>query len=150
MAERHLTVRRRAAASCSALWAVLADFPNLAEIWDGLKGSQPVGDQTRGVGARRRVDLKPFGSLTETVIAWEDERTLATANEPSALVPFKSAEATLTLEPAGDGATMTFDYRYEPRGGPVGGLTGPVIDRLLRRDFERMLTAVEAAALKSG
>jgi len=150
MAERHLTVRRQVAASCASVWAVCADFPNLADHWGGLKASRPIGDQTQGVGARRRVDLKPVGALVETVTAWEEGRTFATMNESSALVPFKQAHATLTLEPDGDGTAVTFDYRYVPKGGPTGRLTGPVIDRMLRTNFESMLAAIEAAALKAG
>jgi len=149
-AERHLTVRRQVPASCASVWAVCADFPNLGDHWDGLKASRPIGDQTHGVGARRQVVLKPVGALVETVTAWEEGRTLATMNEPSALVPFKQAEARLTLEPDGDGTAITFDYLYVPRGGPMGRFTGPVIDRMLRTNFESMLVAIEAAALNAG
>lgn len=149
MAERHLTVRRQVAASRASVWAVCADFPNLADHWGGLKASRPIGDQTHDVGARRQVDLKPVGALVETVTAWEEGRTLATKNEPSALVPFKQAAARLTLEPDGDGTAITFDYRYVPRGGPVGRVSGPLIDRMLRTNFESMLAAIEQAALKA-
>jgi hypothetical protein len=134
------------AAASPSVWAVLADFPNLANHWSGLKASGSIGDLTQGEGARRRVDLKPPGTLTETVTAWEEGRTIATANEPSALVPFTRAESRLTLEPDADGTAVTFDYRYVPRGGPLGRLTGPLIDRKLRTDFERMLAAIEKAA----
>jgi hypothetical protein len=72
MAERHLTVRRQVAASRDSVWDVFADFPNLADHWGGLKGSRPIGGQTRGVGARRQVDLAPVGTLVETVTAWEE------------------------------------------------------------------------------
>jgi hypothetical protein len=150
MAERHLTVRRRTDALCASVWAVFADFPNLADYWDGLKGSRLIGDQSHGVGARRQVALKPIGALTETVTAWEDGSMIATANDPSALVPFKRAESTLTLEPDGDGSVITFDYQYVPRGGPLGRLTGPIIDRMLRGTFESMLAAVEGAVRNGG
>src|SRR5262249_31382533 len=150
MAERHLKVRRRAAASPASVWAVFADFPNLAGIWNGLRGSQAIGDQTQGVGARRHVDLKPIGSLVETVIAWEAGPTPAPENQPSALVPMKHAAARIILEPDGDGTAITFDYRYVPRGGPMGQLTGPVIDRMLTGQFESMLAAVDEAARKAG
>jgi hypothetical protein len=96
------------------------------------------------------VDLKPVGALVETVTAWEDGSTIATANDPSALVPLKRAESRLTLEPDGDGTAITFHYRYVPRGGPVGRLTGPIIDRMLRGNFESMLAAVEEAARSGG
>src|SRR5262245_36863918 len=150
MAERHLTVRRQMAASCPSVWAVFADFPNLADHWSGLKASQPLGDQTHGLGARRKVNLKPVGALVETVTTWDEGRTIATTNQPSAVVPFKQAGSRLTLAPDGDGTAITFDYRYVPRGGPIGRLTGPVIDKKLRTDFESMLAAIEEAAVNAG
>jgi hypothetical protein len=150
MGERHLTVPRQLAASRDSVWGVCADFPNRADHWDGLRASRPNGDQTHGVGARRQVDLKPVGSMVETITAWEEGRTVATANQPSALVVFKQAESRLTLEPVADGTAITFDYRYVPRGGPLGRLTGPVIDRMLKRTFESLLAAIEEAALNVG
>jgi hypothetical protein len=150
MGERHLTVQREVAASPASVWGVCADFPNLADHWDGIRASRPIGDLTRGVGARRTVDLKPVGSMVETVTAWEEGRSVATANRPSALVPFTWAESRLTLEPAGDTTTITFDYRYEPRGGPLGRVTGPMIDKMLRSTFESLLVAIEAEALDAG
>ena len=150
MGERHLTVRRRVTAAPHSVWAVCADFPNLADHWDGLRASRPIGDQTNGLGARRKVDLKPVGSLVETITFWDEGRTVVTANQPSALVPFKQAESRLTLEPEGEGTAITFDYRYVPKGGPLGRLTGPVIDRMLSRTFQSLLAAIEETSLKAG
>lgn len=129
---------------------MFAEFPNLADHWSGIKGSRLIGDQRQGVGARRGVDLSPVGSMVETVTAWEEGRTIATRNEPSALVPFKQAESRLTLEPDGEETAITFDYRYVPRGGPIGRLSGPAIDRMLRKTFEGMLAAVEEVARDAG
>ena len=150
MAERHLIVRRQVAAPSSSVWAFFADFPSLGDHWSGIKASRLVGDQRQGVGARREVDLAPIGSMVETATAWEDGRTIATRNQPSALVPFKEAESRLTLEPEGDATAITFDYRYVPRGGPLGRLSGPVIDRMLTKTFEDMLDAAEQAARAAG
>lgn len=150
MAERHLIVRRQVDVPASSVWAFFADFPCLGDHWKGIKASRLIGDQRHGVGARREVDLAPIGSMVETVTAWEDGRIIATRNQPSALVPFKHAESRLTLEPE-DGATaITFDYRYVPRGGPFGRLSGPVIDRMLRKTFEDMLDAAEQTARAAG
>src|SRR4029450_548517 len=87
MGERHLTVQRQVAASPDSVGGVGAAFPTLAAPWAGLRPSRPIGDQTPGVVARRQVDLKPVGSMVETITAWEEGRTGATANQPSALVP---------------------------------------------------------------
>ncbi len=150
MPERHITVQRRMSASLGALWALFADFPNLANHWRGLRATRPIGDQTGGVGARRRVDLKPIGSMDETVTIWEKRRRIGTQNQPSAWVPFKHAESMLTLEPDEDGTLATFDYRYLPRGGALGRLTGPLIDKMLTATFADMLLATDEAALRSG
>jgi hypothetical protein len=146
MAERHITVQRRMAAPVDAVWALLADFPNLADHWRGVRATQPIGQQTRGVGARRLVKLKPMGSMEETVTRWEGGRAIATSNVPSASVPFSRAAATIQIEPDGDGTAATFTYQYLPRGGPLGRLTGPLIDLMLTAQFRSMLAALEAAA----
>ncbi len=67
MPERHITVRRRMSASTGSVWALYADFPNLASHWSGLRATRVIGHQTSGVGARRHVELKPIGSMEETV-----------------------------------------------------------------------------------
>jgi uncharacterized protein YndB with AHSA1/START domain len=150
MSERHIIVQRRMAAPVNSVWAVLADFPNLAKHWSGLSATRAIGEQTRGVGARRLVKLKPMGSMEETVTRWEDGRTIATRNQPSASVPFSQAEATLHIKPDGDGTAATFEYKYLPRGGPLGRVTGPLIDKMLTADFRSMLAAVEEAARANG
>jgi hypothetical protein len=148
MPERHITVQRRMAASTASVWALYADFPNLASHWNGLRATRAIGAQTSGVGARRRVELKPIGSMDETVTMWEEGRRIDTRNQPSVLVPFKQADSVLTLEPDDGGTLATFNYRYVPRGGPIGRLTGPLIDRMLAATFTDMLAATEEAAAK--
>ena len=150
MPERHLTVQRHMAASAESVWTLLADFPNLASHWSGLRSTSAIGDQTSGLGARRHVELKPMGSMDEIVTAWEEGRRIDTENQPSASVPFSQAASSLRLEPEGEGTLATFDYRFLPRGGPLGRLTGPLIDRMLTSTFTDMLNALEEAARGSG
>ena len=150
MPERHITVQRTMSVSTGSVWAVYADFPNLANHWSGLRATTAIGDQTSGVGARRRVELKPMGSMDETVTTWEEGRRIDTQNQPSASVPIKWAESTLTLGPDDNGTLATFDYRYVPRGGPIGRFTGPLIDKMLTANFTDMLAATEKAALANG
>ena len=113
MPERHITVQRRMSASPGSVWALYADFPNLANHWSGLRATRAIGDQTSGVGARRRVELKPMGSMDETVTTWEEGRRIDTRNQPSVSVPIQRAEATLTLEPDDDGTLVTAWAGYD-------------------------------------
>ncbi|MDP9999625.1 hypothetical protein J2W15_003137 [Pseudarthrobacter sulfonivorans] len=137
-------------APTASVWAVYADFPNLAKHWSGLRATRAIGSQTSGMGARRRVELKPMGSMAETVTVWEEGRRMDTQNQPSKSVPFKQARSSLTLTPDGDGTLATFDYRYVPRGGPVGRLTGPLIDKMLTATFTDMLAATGKAVRANG
>lgn len=136
------------AAPHGSVWALFADFPNLANHWSGLRATRAIGDQTSGLGARRHVELKPIGSMEETVTTWEEGRRIDTENHPSRTVPFQRAESVLILEPDAAGTVATFDYRYVPRGGPIGRVTGPLIDRMLTASFNDMLDATEEAARK--
>src|SRR5215216_1608910 len=146
MTERLLTVQRRMAASTGSVWALFADFPNFASHWSGLRATRAIGNQTSGVGARRHVELKPIGSMDETITVWEEGRRIDTQNHPSVSVPFSRAETTLRLEPDDEGTLATFDYRYVPKGGPIGRFTGPLIDKMLTATFTEMLAAIEKAA----
>ena len=150
MPERHIRVNRRIPAPTGSVWAVFADFPNLARHWKGLRSTTAMGEQTSGLGARRRVGLKPIGSMDETVTVWQEGRRIDTENQPSTLVPFSHAASSLTLEPDDDGTMANFAYRYRPRGGPIGRITGPLIDRMLTRTFNDMLVALEEVALSNG
>jgi hypothetical protein len=80
------------------------------------------------------------------VTIWEEGRRIDTDNLPSASVPFKHAESTLTLEPDAEGTLATFHYRYVPRGGPLGRLAAPLIDKMLMGTFTDMLAATDEAA----
>jgi hypothetical protein len=130
-------------ASTDSVWALFADFPNLASHGRGLRATRAIGDQPGGVGARRRVELKPIGSMEETVTVREDCRRIDTQNLPSASVRFKHAESTLTLKPDAEGTLATFNYRYVPSGGPLGRLAGPLIDKMLTGTFTDMLAATD-------
>ena len=150
MAERHIKVQRRMSASTPSVWALFADFPNLATHWNGVRATQAISDQTSGLGARRRVKLKPIGSMDETVTVWRNGSRIDTQNQPSASVPFKHAESSLSLAPDADGTLATFDYRYLPKGGPLGRLTGPLIDKMLTATFTDMLAAADEVARGGG
>jgi len=50
----------------------------------------------------------------------------------------------------GDGTLATFDYRYVPRGGPIGRFTGPLIDKMLTANFTDMLAPPRKPPSRTG
>jgi len=126
----------------SAVWSVLADFPNISSWNSGVKASHATGDAAAGVGATRHCDLAPLGALEETVREWEPERRMVVSIDEARRLPMRSATATFSIEPDGDGSTVTIDYAYEPRIGAVG----PLMDRQLTKGFTGFLADLDRAA----
>src|SRR4051812_3204079 len=57
MAERHLTMQRRMAAPRGSVWALIADFPNLASNWSGLRETRDIApDEWRRRSPPRRTE----------------------------------------------------------------------------------------------
>lgn len=138
---RSIQVTRPTDAPREAVWAVLADFPNISEWNSGVKASHDTGDGVVGLGARRHCDLAPIGGLEETITGWEPNEQLIVNIDSATKLPISNGAATFTL---GDGET-TIDYAYEPKG-PIGRLSGPLLDRQLRKGFAGFLSDLEQAA----
>lgn len=146
MTERSITVSRNIDAPSDDVWKVLADFPNIADWNQGVKASRAVGDATSGVGARRHCDLAPAGGLDETIAEWVEGERMVVTIDRATVVPIKHATVTFTLDSDGVRTPTTIEYRYAPKGGPIGRMMGPLLDRQLAKGFAGFLVDVEGAA----
>jgi uncharacterized protein YndB with AHSA1/START domain len=129
----------------SAVWAVLSDFPNIADWNTGVKRSFSTSDAGKGVGATRHCDLTPIGELEETIAEWIPDERLVVHIDSATKLPLKSAIATFTLA-GDDSTTASINYTYEPRFGPIGAIMGPILDRQFRKGFTGFLVDLAAAA----
>ncbi len=96
-------------AGVAEVWAVLADFGDLARWTRPVQHSWLVSDQTNGLGAARRVQVGRM-AMIEEIVTWEPER--AVGYTITGLPPIvRRATNTWTLEPTGSGtsATLTSD-----------------------------------------
>jgi uncharacterized protein YndB with AHSA1/START domain len=148
---RSIHVSREINAPLSAVWDVLADFPNIARWNTGVKKSYSTGDAIGGVGATRHCDLAPAGTLEETIREWQPETRLVISIDSVTKLPIK--RALVTFELVGDGGdwptTVGVDYAYEPRFGPVGNLISGMIDRQLTKGFTGFLADLDASATRN-
>ncbi|MEO1065052.1 MAG: SRPBCC family protein [Actinomycetota bacterium] len=145
---RNVTVEGTVASPRSQVWAVLADYPNIVDWNEAVKESYALGDTVEGVGAQRQVNVGTKGSIKnrETVTEWTPEKRMVIAVDQIEKQPIKQATMTFTLSDAGATTPFTMSYDYEPRGGPLGFLYGPILDRLLRRGFSAFITDLGPAA----
>ncbi|MGI9584928.1 MAG: SRPBCC family protein [Acidimicrobiia bacterium] len=142
---RNVQVERTIAADRSSTWAVLADYPNIADWNHGLKNSYAIGDATEGVGAQRKTELDPRGAMRETVVEWVPEEKMAVAMDQIEKMPVKQATMTFTL--SGDEQTVVgMTYEYVPSGGFLGSIFGPFLDGQMTKGFNGFIDYLELAA----
>lgn len=145
---RNVQVGRTIAAPRSDVWAVLADYPNIADWNEGVLKSYSIGDATDGVGAQRQCDLAPKGAMRmrETVTSWVPEDTMVIAIDQIEKLPLKAATMTFTLSDEGGATPFKMSYDYEPKGGPFAAIFGPMLDRQMKKGFAGFIDSLEPAA----
>ena len=147
---RTIEVSRDIPAPRSAVWAVLADYPNIADWNTGIKKSYSTGDATEGVGAKRHCDLAPMGELEETIAEWQPEEKLVINIDSAKKLPIRRGVATFTLAADGDSTTTGISYAYELGYGPIGRLMAGSLAKQLTKGFDGFLADLDAAAQQAG
>ena len=148
---RNVRIERTMAVERSSVWAVLADYPNIADWNGGVKTSYATGEQTEGVGATRHCDLAPTGGLEETIREWQPEEKLVVSIDSTARLPIRTGLATFELS-AGDASStrIALTYDYESKWGVIGTLMGGMVQKQLTKGFEGFLGDLDAAATANG
>ena len=145
---RNVTIERTVAAPRSSVWAVLADYPNIDDWNDGVSKSYAIGDATDGVGAQRQCELAPDGKMKmrETVAEWVPEEQMVIDIDQIEKMPVKSATMTFTLADGGDSTPFSMTYAYDPKGGFLAAIFGPLMDRQMKKGFNGFVDSLEPAA----
>ena len=144
---RNVKLERTLAAPQSSVWAVLADYPNIADWNDGVKNSYAIGDATEGVGAQRQTELVPTGAMRmrETVAEWVPEERMVMAIDKMEKMPVKQARMTFTLSGGDETTLFTMSYDYEPKGA-LWSFLGPILDRQFSKGFNGFIDLLEPVA----
>jgi uncharacterized protein YndB with AHSA1/START domain len=142
----NVTVTKDINASRSAVWSVLADYPNI-HLWNsGIKHSESTSDAGHGVGAQRYCDLKPAGRVEETIREWEPESRIVISIDESKGLPIRSGLAAFDLVDDAESTQVTLSYDYDLKWGPIGALMGPIMKGQLKKGFGGFLADLEVAA----
>jgi uncharacterized protein YndB with AHSA1/START domain len=144
---RSIKVSRRIPSAPAKVWAVLADFPNIATWNTGVSKSFATSDSTDGIGAQRHCDLAPFGELEETVKEWDETRRMVISIDSAKKLPIAHGEVTFVLIPVDDATEVSINYAYKPKFGVLGQIIGNVaLDGQLTKGFNGFLKDLDAAS----
>jgi uncharacterized protein YndB with AHSA1/START domain len=144
---RSVNVSRRISSAPAKVWAILADFPNIATWNTGVAKPFATSDSTSGVGAQRHCDLTPFGELEETVREWDDSRRMVISIDSAKGLPIARGEVTFVLDSTDDGTVVNVTYAYEPRFGLLGRILGSLaLDGQLTKGFTGFLKDLDTAS----
>ena len=126
----------------------MADYPNIVDWNRAVKESYAIGDAVGGVGAQRQVNVGSKGSIRnrETVTEWEPEGRMVIAVDQIEKQPIRQATMTFTLSDNDATTPFSMSYDYEPKGGPLALVYGPILDRLLAKGFNDFIEDLGPAA----
>ena len=144
---RSIKVSRKIPAAPAKVWAVLADFPNIASWNTAVAKSFATSDSTSGIGAQRHCDLAPFGELEETIKEWDDERRMTIGIDSAKKLPLAHGEVTFVLSPVDDATEVGISYAYKPKFGLLGQVMGRlVLDGQFTKGMKGFLKDLDAAS----
>ena len=145
---RNVTVERTLAAPRSSVWAVLADYPNIVDWNDNIKNSYAIGNAAEGVGAQRQTELVPNGAMRmrETVTEWVPEERMAVAIDQIEKMPVSQASMAFAVSGGDESTLLTMSYDYQPKGGPLALILGPILDRQMNKGSNGFIDNLESAA----
>lgn len=133
-------------ATPDAVWAVLADFGNIADWNPGLRASHLTADQREGVGTSRHCDLLPVGGLDERVSEWVPGERMVIDVVGGATTPIRTARIRFDVAAtdAGRRTLVGLDAEYVTRGGALGStLDALVVRRQLTKGFQGLLAGLK-------
>jgi len=119
------------------VWAVLADFGDLARWTRPVQHCWLVSDQTEGLGAVRRVQVARM-AMIEEIVTWDPERALGYTI--TGLPPIvRHATNTWTLVPSAGGTRVTLTSEIDTGSRPPLSLVARAIAKRLAVASELMV-----------
>jgi len=118
-----------------------ADHRHVAKVLEGVSRWQPIGERTRGTGARYSVEMLAFGFPLENVLRinrWTRPKEIGWVSETG---PIKQ-EGGFTFTETPEGVRVKLRIAYEPPGSIVGAAVARRVDGVVRRRLDRAMQRI--------
>lgn len=125
-----------------AVFDWVADYRNVPRVLDGIARWEPIGSQTRAVGARFDVEMHVLGFplANELVLETWDRPRAIEWRSASGLVPQRGG---WRFEARPQGTLVTLTIAYTPPGGLAGSLVAGRVDGLVRSRLDQALARMK-------
>ena len=126
----------------SVVFEWVADYRHVPTVLEGVTRWEPLGTQSRGLGARFNVAMSALGFPLENVLVldvWEEPRAIGWRSESGLIEQTGRWE----FRPHPDGTEVSLSIGYRPPLGIVGGLVAGEVDGMVRGRLERALSAMK-------
>ena len=123
-------------------WKIIDDFGGVHQYHPLVERSPIKNGVASGLGAERVCHFDNGDAITERITGYEAGREYTVEIIDMGKFPLKVAVGTIGVSPAGqDRSTVRFDFRFQPKFGPVGWLMGKT---MMRSQFRKILGNVLA------
>ena len=120
-----------------------ADYRHVAAVLEGVSRWEPVGQKTRGAGARYSVEMVALGLPLKSVLRlnrWRRPHEIGWTSE-SGLI---KQEGLFTFTTVSGGVHIELRIAYEPPGSFVGAAIAQRLDPLVKRRLKTALDRIRA------
>ncbi len=123
-------------------WKIIDDFGGIHQYHPLVERSPIKNGVASGLGAERVCHFDNGDAITERITGYEAGREYTVEITDMGKFPLKAAVGTFGVRPAGKGrSTVQFDFRFQPKFGPIGWLMGKT---MMRSQFRKILGDVLA------
>ncbi len=135
-------------ASKALVWEILSDLGAVQDFNPTVAKSYYNPGKREGVGASRHCDLKPMGSIEETIIEWkEGESFKLRIHDTKKAPPFKTAIGQLSVHESGGATVASMEIDYTLKFGPVGAMMDTMMVKpQFRKAIKRTLQGLKQFA----
>lgn len=118
-----------------------ADYHHVAQVLEGVTRWEPIGNRSRGVGARYRVEMTALGLPLRSVLRldrWRPPEEIGWVSESGVI----RQEGRFRFTRSGDGVRIELRIAYEPPASVIGTAIARRLDPMVRARLQRALERI--------
>lgn len=143
MPKLELTIPVEVATTPGKAFDYFADHRHVASVLEGVNRWEPIGAQTKGIGARYSVEMSALGFPLRSVLRlnrWRRPREIGWISESGPI----NQEGGFSFAPTAGGVRIVLNIAYEPPASVLGIAVAKSVDGFVRRRLTAAMMKIKA------